>query len=128
MSNETQETEGTETETARQWAVVQTGFIGSDSIPVTFKDEQGRVCPAIIKLCRDEQEARKMVKRLRTRHMRVEWFVDTTWHTTLPIYGVCATDLPAPKKRPGNPNAFGRGGSATESTEGKSGGRKRGTK
>lgn len=83
-----------------QWAVVQTGFVGADSVAVTFRDSKQRVCPAIVKLCKSEAEARRWLKILNRRHMKVEWFLDTEWHTTMPIYGVARTDLKVVKGKP----------------------------
>lgn len=99
-----------ETETVgNQFAVVATGFISPLYEAVPFRTDDGTVCPVIVRLCRDRAEAERYRKRLLSRHSKVDAFNAPNWIPTTPILGIVETDLPAAAKRPGNPNAFGRG-------------------
>lgn len=111
-----------ETPVGNQWAVVCTGFVDKKYNVTQIKDSGDKPCPVIVRMCKDQAEARKFLKRLQARHGKVEDFLDTDWEVTTPIYGVAETSSPAPKKRAPNPNAFGRGTAASngEASEGKS--------
>jgi hypothetical protein len=86
-------------DTTSQWAVVQTGYIDDTYTPVAFRDSQQRPVAIIIKMVRDEAEARRYMKRLRAIHARVETFPDSEWTVAVPIYGIAQTDVKAKKSR-----------------------------
>ena len=124
----TQETTTTEAETsqARRWAVIQTGYIDATFNPVKLTDGKGRSIAVLIKVCKDEADARRMMKRLRTVHSRVEWLPGSDFGLAVPIYGVAETDIPFAKPKP-KPAAGGTDGSAA-SDGASGGGRRRGRK
>lgn len=101
-------------EPAKRWAVIQTGYIDETFNPVAFADGKGRKVAVIVKLCKDEPDARRMLKRLRTQHSRVEWLPGSEFSLCVPIYGVAETDLPLAAKGKAAPVTEDAGNSVTE--------------
>lgn len=100
-------------EVGHQWAVVCTGFVDKRFNVTQIQDSNGNPCPVVVRLFPDEPTARKMLKRLQVRNAKVDDFLDTNWEASTPIYGLAETSIAAAKKRPANPNAFGRGAAAS---------------
>lgn len=78
---------------ARQWAVVQTGYITPDSDVVRFALEDGTRVPQVIRLFPTEEQARKSYKRLAVRNGRVSALGMANSIVCQPIYGIAETDL-----------------------------------
>lgn len=87
--------------TAKRWAVVCTGFITPQFLPKAIATDDGKTAPVIIKLCKDEADARRMLRRLSGTHGKVDAFTGQSWEVCQPIYGVAETDLTyTPKAAP----------------------------
>lgn len=98
--------------TPKMWAIVCTGFVGADSVPVTFADGDGKICPVIISVWPDQAKARRMLKRMKAKVARIEWFLSHKWQVTDPIYGVSEVDIPVKVSKPKKPKeapATGKG-------------------
>ena len=99
MSEQNGQNANATVQTAEQWAVIQTGFVASDSEIVSFQDGDGNRCPQLIRLVDSEKKGKVIASRLTNASLKIVSYGKMQNNTGTPLYAVVKVTGIAPRVR-----------------------------